>query len=619
VTPTEALLETTSPAASPARASDASLIRSLTPRGGEAVEVGLITVFMGPHNCGKTETLRDILRLTANFDLSETPRASEIEPQPIVLSDLAFVPKLSVERMLLGLAVLEVDASGSTVVQGLAPNLKTPLRRTVSKELKSLLYRPILTARTMWNSPLGQLMALRMAYINPAMHRRLIEPTPACGPTDGPEHLLQVLQDAAPAVHQALAAAFGEAFEGVHLKLDTSERVRLTLRVSPTPFSADSPDPIANARQNQQLRGLHEMGDAWQSYAAVVLSILLGEGRVILLDQPEAFLRPDQARRLGRWIGQQVLARSCQVFVVTSSSDFLQGLAEAPYDLTIIRLSRRDNITRFQAVPSAPAKALARVPLFACPNALRLLLCDGVIVVPEDRDQIVYETVARQTAPAENLGFLAAVGARNLAFAAGALRQAGMPVGVITELDLLRSEKEFVELVKAVTGSPPPQPWLATRERLARHVEGTFNDQALADHTEQVESFLEQTNGARTATDKPAVEVNGGRTTEHWDRVRDQRLELLPRELRIWVEELIEDLKRKGIFVSPQGRLEGWLDFDVRDRTLWLNHAMQALHRGQFPAALRGFVGEVVAYLRSSSLPARMARSSHGAGTASTG
>ncbi len=69
-------IESEAPAAA-RRAADQSIIKSLTPRGGKAVEVGAITAFVGPNNCGKTETLRDILRLAANFDPQVVDRSSE--------------------------------------------------------------------------------------------------------------------------------------------------------------------------------------------------------------------------------------------------------------------------------------------------------------------------------------------------------------------------------------------------------------------------------------------------------------------------------------------------------------------------------------------------------------
>lgn len=602
---TETVENTTQTAA---RTADRSLIKSITPRGNPPVEVGALNVLVGPNNVGKTEILRDILRLGANFDIAALERAGEDEPQPIVLSDLTFVPKLSVERMTAGLTVVDENNADGPLVHGVAPNLRMPLRRAITKDLKNILYRPVMAARSVWMSSLGQLMALRMAYFSPDDRQHVVEPTALRSPVDGPENLLQSLYYAEPEVHDALNDAFGEVFDGMHIQLDASERVSAMLRVASEPFPAETEDAVANVRQYESLRMLHKEGDAYQSVAGVLMTILLGQGRVILLDHPDTFLHPEQARRLGRWIATQAAEYMCQVFLTTSSESFLEGLAEGGTVPTILRTSRREDTTHLHTVPPDPTKAIARFPLFSTQNSLGALFCEGVVVAPGDRDRIIYQTVAGRFSEAQNLRFLQANGAKNLPFVAGAFRQAGVPVCVITELDVFRTEKDFAELVKAVTGDPPPQPWLATRDRLANHVDGAFDDQALTRSAHEVESFLSKLENTDIPA-RPSVAAAGAvQSARNWEKLRHERLEWLPREARIWVEELIEDLKRKGIFVSPRGHLRAWLDLDVKDPTVWLNNAMQSLHVGKCPSELQAFVGDVVSHLRASAAPTRPTR-----------
>lgn len=584
------------------------MIKSITPRGSDAVEVGALIAFVGPNNVGKTEILRDILRLGANFDLTALERSSEDEPQPIVLSDLAFVPKLTVERMMRGLTVVDAEHADGALVHGFAPNLRIPLRRSISKDLKNILYRPIMTARSVWMSSLGQIMSLRMAYFSPDDRQQVAEPTDLQSPVEAPENLIQSLFYAEPAVHEALTDAFSEVFDGMHIKLDASERVSATLRIAAGPFPAETDDPIANVRQYEPLRMLHKEGDAYQSVAGILLTILVGQGRVVLLDHPESFLHPEQARRLGCWIAQHAADYACQVFLTTSSESFLDGLTEAHTVPTILRTSRRENTTQLHAVPPDPTKAIARFPLFSTQGALGALSCEGVVVAPEDRDRVIYQTVARRFSDAQNLRFLQAIGAKNLPFVAGAFRQAGVPVCVIAELDVFRTEKDFTELVKAVTGDAPPQSWLATRDRLANHVDGAFDDQALSRSAHEVESFLAKIEKADIPVNPDVAASSAATSARNWEKLRQERLEWLPREVRIWVEELIEDLKRKGIFVSPRGHLQAWLELDVKDPTVWLNNAMQSLHVGRCPSELQAFVGDVVSYLRASAAPARPTR-----------
>ncbi|MCA9144355.1 MAG: AAA family ATPase [Planctomycetales bacterium] len=589
------------------RATDQSLIRSITPRGGQPVEVGAITAIVGPNNSGKSETLRDILRLAANFDPSTMDRSSEEEPRPVVLNDLNFVPKLSIERMLHGLKIIDPNSSEGTIVQGIGPDLKTPQQRAISRELQNILYRPVMNAKSVWASSLGDLMRLRISYVGSNDRKRLVASTLAASPLQGPENLLQVLHYADANLHQGLTDAFAAAFGGMQVRLDTSERITLSLRVA-REFPKALADPIEQVRQQQQLHRIDQEGDAYQSFVAIVLTMLLGQGRVILIDQPEAYLQPSQARFLGRWIAANASGLACQVFVSTGDVAFLQGLAEGAPSLTILRTERKDDITSFHSIPHEATRALARFPIFATQDALRLLFCDGAVVAAEADDQIVYETVANRLPTSNNIGFIHAAGARNVGLVTKVMRQCGLPVCTVVELDVLQNEKELSDLVQAASGSPPPQPWLATRDRLAKHVEGWFDEEAIAASANEVESFLDQIKGetASPAAAKPlATETTG---SQNWAKLRHERLEWLPRELRMWVEELLEDLKRKGIFVSPKGRLEAWIETGSQDRRVWINQAMQLLHQGQCPTELQTFVKDLITHLNSAGSPTRSAR-----------
>lgn len=593
------------------RATDQSLIKSLSPRGGQPVAIGAINALIGPNNSGKTETLRDILRLAANFDPAGVDRSSEEGPQPIVLNDLHFVPKLSIERLKQGLTVIDPDSSEGTVVQGISPDLKAPYRRAISRELQNFLYRPVMNAKSVWMSALGDLMRLRISYVGPDDRRRLVAPSLAASPLQGPENLLQMLQYAEANIHQALADAFAAAFDGVKARLDTSEQVNLSLRVARN-FPAAVSDPIENARQHQSLRRIDEEGDAYQNFAAILLTMLLGQGRVILIDQPEAFLQPTQARFLGRWIAANASRLACQVFVSTHDVALLKGLSEGASELTVVRTDRKNDITSFHSIPHEATRALARFPLLATQDAMRLLFCEGVVVAAEADDRIVYETVANRLPSSTNIGFVHAAGARNVALVTKVVRQCGLPVCSVVELEVLQSEKELGDLIEAASGSPPPPPWLATRDRLAKHVLGWFDERSIAASANEVENFLDQIKNGdalKPAAQPPTTTAPPGMDgSQNWEKLRHERLEWLPRELRMWVEEMLEEMKRQGIFVSPKGRLEAWIETGSRDRRVWVNQAMQMLHQGQCPAELQAFVTDLLAHLTSASSPTRSTR-----------
>lgn len=86
---------------------------------------------------------------------------------------------------------------------------------------------------------------------------------------------------------------------------------------------------------------LDEQGDGMRSFVTVLLHVLASTSHSIqLLDEPEAFLHPPQARLLGRYIAEKRRDNS-QLFIATHSTDVLDGLIEGGANkVRIVRLRR---------------------------------------------------------------------------------------------------------------------------------------------------------------------------------------------------------------------------------------------------------------------------------------
>ncbi len=403
------------------------LIKTLTPRVGDSFDVGTVTVLTGPNNCGTTEVLHDIARLAAKFDPRAVERESGDAPITKVIDDLTFVAKLTLDRLLFGLTQDDSPSAEEVIVQGLGPDFKTPYRRTLGHEIRNILYRPVITARAVWNTPLGEFMPLRLFYLTPDDRHRAVEPAPARAPTQAPENLLQELQYAEERTHSELDAAFCDAFDGVHVLLDDTKRIHLSLRATNA-----LPDHAASAveavRHFEAMPPLEGQGDGAKCFTSIVLSMLLGTGRVILLDHPEAFLHPRQSRQLGAWIATHAARLQCQVFVATRDPAFITGLHQGRTDISLVTLTRKDDVTTLRPISAAATRTLVQFPLLANQHAIDALFCDSAVVIPENDDQVVYEMIARQELGATRVGFYHAHGGANVTLVAKALRHAHVPV-----------------------------------------------------------------------------------------------------------------------------------------------------------------------------------------------
>jgi len=158
------------------------LIQTLTPHVGNSFDVGTVTVFTGPNNSGTSEVLHDIARLAGKFDPRLADRETGDTPTTRVLNDLTLVPKLTLDRLLTGLTTYDSEAADEVTVQGLGPDLRTPQRRNVGPEIRNILYRPVITARAIWSSLLGEFMPLRVFYLTSDDRRALSNRRPPARP-----------------------------------------------------------------------------------------------------------------------------------------------------------------------------------------------------------------------------------------------------------------------------------------------------------------------------------------------------------------------------------------------------------------------------------------------------
>ena len=97
---------------------------------------------------------------------------------------------------------------------------------------------------------------------------------------------------------------FKRAFN-MEIKLDYSEMAELSFKIAKA-FPNIPENPRAAFPIMSTFQRLDEQGDGFRSFVGVVLSILMCKDRLILLDEPEAFLHPAQAKILGEWIGEKL-------------------------------------------------------------------------------------------------------------------------------------------------------------------------------------------------------------------------------------------------------------------------------------------------------------------------
>lgn len=256
------------------------------------------------------------------------------------------------------------------------------------------------------------------------------------------------------------SSQFRKAF-GTDILVNHFAGSNLPLHVGPKPaFSADEDRASYAYREKlNKLPQLQTQGDGMRSFAGVLLSIAVGRESLILIDEPEAFLHPPQARELGRLLVSEKPGTR-QIFVATHSGDVLRGMLNAgSSSIRVVRMRRDGDVNRVRQLDNARVTELWGDSLLRSSNILDGLFHEKVVVCESDSDARFYSAVA--DAVVENRGadakhpdvmFTHCGGKDRVALVVRALRSVDVPVAVAVDFDVLREEQPLRGIVEAAGG-----------------------------------------------------------------------------------------------------------------------------------------------------------------------
>lgn len=205
---------------------------------------------------------------------------------------------------------------------------------------------------------------------------------------------------------------------------------------------------------------LEDQGDGFRSFVGLVLNVFSGARRVLLVDEPEAFLHPPQARSLGRWLAREAVDRDVQVVVATHDKDFVLGLVDGGSDQTrVVRLTRSGESTGAHTLNPEEISAVWADPVLRYSNILQGLFHRRVVITESDADCRFYSSVldyecgrrGRQTIADETV-FVPSGGKTRVATLAKATARLGVQTFAILDFDVLKDRRELRGILGALGG-----------------------------------------------------------------------------------------------------------------------------------------------------------------------
>lgn len=208
-----------------------------------------------------------------------------------------------------------------------------------------------------------------------------------------------------------------------------------------------------------QLPRLETQGDGLRSTLGLLMPLITDNMPLTLIDEPEAFLHPPQARIVGSEIGKLVVDNNSQVILSTHDKNLLQGLTESGAPVSIIHLSRTGDTASAKLLDVAGVKALWQDVTLRYGDALDGLFHSAVILTEADRDSHFYAAAvdAEQgktspQSPAHNMMFLSSNGKQNMAQYITRLTALGVRTISSPDLDVINDSNKLRALVEAHGG-----------------------------------------------------------------------------------------------------------------------------------------------------------------------
>jgi hypothetical protein len=483
-----------------------------------------VVVLIGPNNAGKSLALREI----------EMWCIGENRDRRVVDSVSVDFPAGYEEALALIRPFIEVASGEQLIVDGqftlMSPTFQAD--PPVRKDRISAEY----IQRALDNKDVGLLRRYLTQWNTVRLDGRtrfeLTDQRPVGDLLRPPEHHLAALvqnDDARFRVRELTAAAFGS-----HFVLDLLNAGQVRIRFSPRP--PEDPDeelalsPRAQAF-HRQATPIEDMSDGVKAFTGLVSAAQSLPHRILLVDEPEAFLHPPLARRLGSALARLAQDRGTSLVAATHSAEFLFGCLESVADTSVVRLDYdpESGAATAKALSSTELANLARDPLMRSTDVLRALFHRAAVVTESDADRAFYDEMNRRLNQ-ERRGivdalFLNAQNKDTVDRLVGPLRRIGIPAAAIVDLDVIKdgSRSSWNRLLAACNVSVDRRIHLATERS---HLANTFGGMVITSGQE-------------------AIKRGGIEHLQPADRAR--------------AEALFGELAEYGLFLVPIGELEAWL------------------------------------------------------------
>ena len=204
----------------------------------------------------------------------------------------------------------------------------------------------------------------------------------------------------------------------------------------------------------EKLNDLQDQGDGVRSAIAILASLIVNDHSLFLIDEPETFLHPPQARLLGKNLAE--IAQHKQCFISTHDIDFIKGVLESNAKrVKIIKIDRTGSRNEFNIVDNESIVKIANDKNLKYTNILDGLFYNQVVLCENESDCRFYSAILEylNMKTYQETLFCAVGGKDQFKKVIPLLIKLNIPYKVIADIDLINDVDKLKQLIFSIDES----------------------------------------------------------------------------------------------------------------------------------------------------------------------
>jgi hypothetical protein len=537
-----------------------------------------VVIVVGPNNAGKSETLRA---------LAEKLRDSD-RKSPVVV-------EISIRKEGTYAELIDwLKRTAKLIDTGIGPQFESfGGRASVS------------FVRSCWEEnrrDISQLSGFFSVLLDAEERLKAANPPNSIAVTrEAPNHPIHVLQwdDS---VELRISQHFERAF-GVGLVVHRNAGKSVPILVGKAPEIRPGKDRVSieHVLELEKLPAVHTQGDGMRSFLGVLLFTAVGSESIQLIDEPEAFLHPPQARHLGNFLATET-APDRQLFVATHSGDVLRGVLDSGNPrVRVLRIRRKEDRNVVCHLDNSQVAQVWSDPLLRYSNILDGLFHERVVVCESDSDCRFYSAVTdalfesgARTERRPDVMFTHCGGKDRLRLIVRSLKSLQVPTSVVTDFDVLREEYPLRSIVGEAGGQW--QDLKSDWKEVKRAIDDKKPELSLAEAKRDIDAAFAAATGHILPETARKMIQDALRASSPWSTAKSVGMPFVPSgQQRQAADRLVKALEKLGIFVVPVGELEGFLKAEGGHGPAWVAGALKRdLKADPELEAARQFVRKII-------------------------